>query len=351
MRNLKPKSMRGALRIGCLYGLLCGAVFPYALQADSLSLLNQAKSANAERYQFAIDQRVEIQATKDNKAFSIWWQPSTSKPAAVIVTLHGHGSYATDEFFLWQKYANERSFAILALQWWFGGGETVSDYYTPQEMYPIIADILTTKEVAPGAVLFHGYSRGSANSYAMAAQDSISGNRFFTMTLSNAGGAASDFPPNQQIESGAFGSMPYSGMQWAMYCGGKDPDPNINGCPAMTKAKDWVVKYGATMTIFIEDANGDHGGFHTNPANVEAVLAKFVPVNRYADVDKIFDWAEKTYPGSLSPAAVSKLGYGYYYRCYTGGVCLGAKNDSLFLYQAGQLKPVGKTADYLAGIR
>ncbi len=351
MQKLNPNKILCCLRIGFLCGFMFVVLVPCLAQADTLTLLNQAKNANAERYQFAVDKGAEISATNDNKAFSIWWQPSNSKPSAVIVTLHGHDSYATDEFFLWQSYASKRNFAILALQWWFGAGETASDYYAPQDMYPIIAEILTAKGVTPGAVLFHGYSRGSANSYAMAALDSISGNRFFTMTLSNSGGAATDFSPNQQIESGLFGSKPFSGMQWAMYCGGKDPDPNTSGCPGMKKSKDWVIKYGATMTLFLEDPNGGHGGFHTNPANVEAVLAKFVPVNRYADVDKVFDWAEKQYSALLSPPAVSRLGSGYYYRCYTGAVCIGAKNDTLFLYQAGKIQTVGTTADYLAGIQ
>ena len=109
----------------------------FAAQADSASILNQAKSANATRYDFAVGKNAEIRNTTDNKAFSIWWQPSTSVPTGVIVTLHGHGSYATDEFYLWQPYLQSRGYAILALQWWFGGGETTADYYQPEEMYPL----------------------------------------------------------------------------------------------------------------------------------------------------------------------------------------------------------------------
>jgi hypothetical protein len=268
----------------------------------------------------------------------------------VIVTLHGHGSYATDEFYLWQPYAQSKGYAILALQWWFGGGETSSDYYQPQEMYPIIASLLTEKGVKPGAVLFHGYSRGSANSYAVTALDAVSGNRFITMTLSNAGGAASDFPPNQQIVAGAYGAKPFSGIQWVMYCGERDPDPSINGCPAMNAAKDWVTNYGATFKLLIDDPNGGHGGFMTNNANVNTALAQFAPTNRYADADSIFDWAERQYPTLLAPHIASLLGYGYYYRCYNNmTTCVGANNDDLFLYQGqdGKITKVGTVQDYL----
>jgi hypothetical protein len=98
--------------------LVCGAA-----QADSNSLLMQAQSANPTRYQFAIANNAELRATSDNKAFSIWWQPGTGVPAGVIVGLHGHGSYATDDFAMWQPFALARGYAVLALQWWFGGGE------------------------------------------------------------------------------------------------------------------------------------------------------------------------------------------------------------------------------------
>lgn len=332
--------------------LICAGLSATQSYADSTSLMAQAKNANPSRYQFAVDQQAEINATKDNKAFSLWWQPSHNQPSAVIVTLHGHASYATDEFYLWQSYASTRNFAILALQWWFGGGESTADYYAPNDMYPIIAELLASKSISPGQVLFHGYSRGAANSYAVSALDNASGNRYFGMTLSNAGGAAAGYPPNMDIAAGKFGKLPFAGSQWAMYCGGKDPDPNQSGCPAMKQARDWVMQYGAQVPIFIEDLNGDHGGFHMNPANVEAVLAKFAPRNRYQDADSVFTWAEQQYPTLLTPPTRSALGYGYYYRCYQGGaVCVGAKNNALYLYQNGVIKSVGTTQDYLNQIR
>jgi hypothetical protein len=250
-------------------------------KADSNSLLMQAQSANPTRYQFAIANNAEIRATSDNKAFSIWWQPGSGVPTGVIVGLHGHGSYATDDLAMWQPYALARGYAVLALQWWFGGGEATNDYYSPAEMYPIIAGILAEKGVQPGTVLLQGYSRGSANSYAMTALDAASGNRFFGMTLSISGGAAAGYPPNMQVVAGDFGKQPFNGVQWVMYCGEKDPDPTINGCPAMTASKNWVTQYGATFKLLIDDPNGDHSGFMTNSSNVNAALAQFSPaVNR-----------------------------------------------------------------------
>lgn len=293
--------------------------FSPAALADSASLLAQAKAANSTRYQFAVSNNAEISSTSDNKAFTLWWQPSSATPGGVLVTLHGHGSYATDEFYLWLPYLQTRGYAILALQWWFGGGETTADYYQPQEMYPIIASFLKGKGIKAGTVLLHGYSRGSANSYAVTALDVASGNRYINMTLSNAGGAAADYPPNQQIVAGAFGASPFSGVQWVMYCGEKDPDPAINGCPAMSSAKEWVTKYGATFNLLIDDPNGDHGGFMTNSANVKTALAQFVPTPTKSVSDCIFNWAERAYPQFFAPAVTTWAKYEqYYYRYYPG---------------------------------
>jgi hypothetical protein len=264
------------------WSLLLGlALFSGLARADSASLLTQAQLADPARFQFALTNKAEIRATPDNKAFSVWWQPATGIPTGVIVSLHGHASYAIDGMYLWQPYAQARGYALLALQWWFGGGEAMNDYYLPGEMYPIIAALLAEKGVQPGTVLFEGYSRGSANSYAMTALDTASGNRYFGTTLSISGGAAVDFPPNAQVIAGDFGALPFTGVQWMIYCGQKDPNPNQGGCPSMTAASNWVTQYGANVKLLIEDPNGDHGGFMTNSANVNLALDQFSPaVNR-----------------------------------------------------------------------
>lgn len=261
--------------VGVLFALL--SLFHSPSYADSASLMAQALAANPERYQFALSNGAEIRPTSDNKAFSMWWQPTTGVPTGVIVGLHGHGSYATDDMYVWHAYAKERGYAILSLQWWFGGGEAVNDYYLPSEMYPLVATLLAEKGVQPGTVLLQGYSRGAANSYAMTALDAASGNHFFGMTLSISGGATTGFPPNQQIAAGDFGALVFNGHPWVMYCGEKDPDSNLNGCQAMKASKNWVTQYGATVKLLIEDPNGDHSGFMTNSANVTAALAQFTP--------------------------------------------------------------------------
>ncbi len=245
---------------------------------ESLSVFQLGMQEDAERYQFALEHGARFVTTPDARAFYIVWYPpgaDTAEPPPMIVTLHGHGSFAFDEFFLWQPYAEERGYGIIALQWWFGEGEKMEDYYLPHEIYEVFASAFTAEHVQPGTVLFHGFSRGSANSYGVTAIDTSLGQPYFALTVSNAGKAGTDFPINVDIANGKFGSQPFAGAHWVMVCGLHDPHPDRDGCPGMREARDWVTLFGGTVDLLIEDPTGDHGAFHMNPDNVNAALDVF----------------------------------------------------------------------------
>jgi len=70
-----------------------------------------------------------------------------------------------------------------------------------------------------------------------------SGQRWFGLVLSNAGGVAANLPPNQQIVAGTYGPQPLVGMSWALYCGRLDPAPNLNGCPASQTAAPYYYRH------------------------------------------------------------------------------------------------------------
>jgi len=252
-------------------------VIPVQVDLNLQPLFKQAKEADPDRYRFAVDKGARFVPTPDGRSFYVLWTPKDFDKAQLrpmIITLHGHASWAFDEFFLWQPYAEQRGYGIIALQWWFGGGEAINDYYLPREMYPIFEQALTNQAIEPGKVLLHGFSRGSANSYALTALDRQS-SQFFGLTISNAGGMAKDFPPNVNILKGGFGATPFKGAHWVMYCGGKDPNPDRDGCAAMQAARELVTRYGAIVDLLIQDPTGDHGGFHCNPANVNKALDVF----------------------------------------------------------------------------
>lgn len=242
-------------------------------------LVASARDNNPERYNYALEQGAKFIPTPDGKAFFILWKPEEQRSLSAcppfIVTLHGHSSWATDEFYLWHKSAQKHGYGIIALQWWLGGGDSTMDYLSPQEIYRYIESALRHEGAERKKSILHGFSRGSANSYAVAALDNQPGNQFFRLIVSNAGGFMKDFPPNADIISGVFGKSPFSGLYWAMYCGTSDENPSRDGCIAMEQAKTAVESFGGKVLILIKEPNADHGGFHRNPQNIEKVFGLF----------------------------------------------------------------------------
>jgi hypothetical protein len=136
-------------------------------------------------------------------------------------------------------------------------------------------DVLRRTGAKPGTVMLHGFSRGSANSYAVAAFDRKTGNNYFALCVANAGKPGLDFPPNKDIENGRLGPSPLAGTHWVTYAGGKDPHPERDGIQGMRDAAEWIKAYGGTVDLMIEDPEGGHGGFHHNPENVKKALDAF----------------------------------------------------------------------------
>ncbi len=244
-------------------------------QLEALQIFADAKASSQERYDFAIEKNVNIVPTNDNKSFYLHWMPDTSEqdpPATLIVTLHGSESYAFDSFNVWHPFLQDRNYGILSLQWWIDSQNVDNGgYYSPQELYPIISNILQELNYQPRSVIFHGFSRGSANSYIVTALDSENYN-YFAMIISNAGGAAENFQPNIDIENGMFGAMPFQDIPWVLYGGAMDPNPDRDGIPAMIRTETWIEALGADVKLFIQDENRGHGGFHTNPDNANMAL-------------------------------------------------------------------------------
>lgn len=247
---------------------------PVASEAarDAEALLERARQQPNRRHAQAERLGAQIVRSRDGRSFGLVWRPATA-PAGWIVTLHGSRSWAHDELVIWQPLAASRQLGIIALQWWFGGGERTEDYYTPPELRRELEALMAQAGARRDNVVLHGFSRASANLYALVAMDRNLPAPLFTQVIANAGGMSAGYPPNREIET--RGGTPFSGTHWWLYCGGNDANPDRDGCPAMARSRDWLTRLGG-MAELHEDADGDHGGFHRRVANAEAALDWFL---------------------------------------------------------------------------
>ena len=238
-------------------------------------LLARARAQTPQRVAEAEGLGARAVNSSDRRSFGLIWQPAGRTPEKWIVSLHGSASWAHDEIVLWQPFAERYGLGIVALQWWFGGGQRTEDYYRPHELRRELDHLMRRAGATRANALLHGFSRGSANLYALVAFDGQQPNPLFRAVIANAGGMAADFPANRDIESGRLGAAPFAGTRWWLYCGGGDPNPDRDGCPAMRRTRDWLAQRGAEAQL-AEDAAGDHGGFHRRAQNVGQALDWFL---------------------------------------------------------------------------
>lgn len=225
------------------------------------------------RYQEAIKLNPGLSPTSDGRSFYLVWKPEGETPQDWIVSLHGHGSFATDDLVAWTRHLAGKHIGLISLQWWLGGDD--ADYYMPNELYREIDIAMRHLNIKPRRIMLEGFSRGSANIYAVKAMDVQTGNNYFNLTVANAGGAAADYPPTKAITSGRFGARPFTGTTWVTVCGMKDEHPEQDGCPAMRRTAEWITSMGGIVADRIEDQNLGHGALHMSPQNVQHLLDIF----------------------------------------------------------------------------
>ncbi len=268
--------------------LILAGIAPSAVadEAQGQVLLEKAEQMRGPRVEFARQHAAQISLTPDQKSFYVLWLPpgtDLKNPPPLIVTVGGHSTYAFDDFFVWYPFLKEKGYGLLALQWWLGENQSLHGYLTPREIYESLESILSQTGVRPGTLLLHGFSRGSANIYSIAALDRAGGRKYFRLIVANAGKPNRDYPPTHEIEVGVFGEKPFEGTHWVTFGGGKDPNPDRDGIPGMREAGKWIESYGGKVELAIEDPEGEHGGFHRNPENVKAAFDVFERLLQTAD--------------------------------------------------------------------
>ena len=274
---MKKLLVKSAL-ILVLLGIVVRAVPVLAATLPNHPLIEQAKEKHGPRVKYALDNEVQVGLTADGKSYYVLWFPDgygLDHLPPMVATIDGHDGCAFVDFNVWHHALKEHGYGFLAVQWWLGTGEGIHDYLLPDEIYRAMDDVFREIKLKPGTAMLYGFSRGSANSYPVAALDRSSGNGYFSLFVAGSGKANSDYPPVAQIEGGVFGDKPLAGSRWVTYGGGKDPNPDRDGIAGMREAGEWIRRYGGSVDLAIEDPEGDHGGFHKRPQNCEKTLDVF----------------------------------------------------------------------------
>ena len=243
------------------------------------SALTLAKADNPNAYSFTTEHNGEIISLDKGNTYGVWWQPENFDPATstIVVSLHGHGDWAIQDFKVWYPELAQRNYAYFGLQWWLGRSLENEGYYDIPEMYELIVDGLKEKGITGGNIVFEGFSMGSARSYGVTLLDRMSANPLFDVSIANSGPWEDNYPMYADVIAGKYGAQPFAGTTWMLFCGEKDENEEAKGtythvCDGMDHTQDVLTQYGGTVAYFLKDPNGDHGAFGMNKSNTDAVL-------------------------------------------------------------------------------
>jgi hypothetical protein len=261
--------------------LFNGILSAQILSSEAQTLYTAMFNADIMRGNYALTNGASFHSSPDSSSFYLQWFPNGSTQPdtlPLIVTCHGSDGKVFDEFYLWHPYAVANNCGIVAVQW-YNPDSTVwgADHYLKDSViYNTIDLALSTINYPSGKALFHGFSRGSARSYAINLYDQLSANDYFCTTISNSGSAEPAYPLYHDIDLGVYGPTPFLGRRWALYCGELDPNASLSGCIGMTNTFNWLTAKGANVEVFIQDPSGNHGGFHMNSANVDSIMVYYL---------------------------------------------------------------------------
>ena len=212
-------------------------------------------------------------ATKDGKQYFYYGAPAgqnNASPKKVLITLHGTEGSAEKDYEIWEPFIKETKFALASLNWWDGSGDKTTDYSTPESMSSQIQEFLSSQGYAQSdLVVFEGFSRGSANSYSVVANDRASTSPVIDVAVSSSGGVeTSYYNLTTKAVSAQQQAKIFAGVYWILACGGKDPNLARDGCAAAETAKTFVSGKGATVLGILSDPNGGHGALTTSSLNL-----------------------------------------------------------------------------------
>lgn len=207
--------------------------------------------------------------TSDKKQYLFYGHPSgqnNKQTKKIIFSLPGHGTIAEADYEAWkEQLISNGTYALASINWWDGSGEATSDYYSPTKVVQEIQYFLTTQHYdSDDRIILEGFSRGSANTYAVVLYDQLTDHPVIDGVISASGKYQPDFAiTDEQLATN--NGKPFASLPWILACGEKDDNPTRDGCAGMEETRTFLQYRGANVLTILNDPNGGHGAFHKSP--------------------------------------------------------------------------------------
>jgi len=199
----------------------------------------------------------------EGRYYLVWFPPDWESVAdrKVILSLHGTGGCAEWMLNHWyQTSSAAHSWVLVALQYYDPETRQYDDDEVIYRNLLAALDELQAHCPLSGSDFFyHGFSRGSAQSFPLAVRDRA-GRQLFTAFIADSGCSSLEYPTLRDAPADAL-----AGARFWMWCGENDVstvDPNRMTCDVMEEdMRPYVEGHGGQVDALIREEGAGHGMF------------------------------------------------------------------------------------------
>ncbi len=198
----------------------------------------------------------------EGRYYLVWFPENWDEIAdrKVIVSLHGTGGCA--EWMLNQWYqTTDHKWVLVAVQYYDPATKSYDDDAVIYDnLRTALAELEAHCPIAGSDIFYHGFSRGSAQSFPVAVRDRA-GDRLFAAFIADSGCAGLNYPTLRDAPADAL-----SAAHFWLWCGQNDVstvDPGRTTCQVMAgEMRPYVESHGGVVDALIQEEGGGHGMFN-----------------------------------------------------------------------------------------
>ena len=203
------------------------------------------------------------------RRFFIAWFPEDwhrQPRRRLVVALHGNGGCAERMFKFWHVMRSRHSFAVAAVQYAEADPAGNLRFDDSPRIYELLrATLNQLKAHCPldgVPVVLHGFSRGSARTFELAALDRAPGGmKAFSAFIADSGAVFAEYRGRLSPLLQGLAPDAYQGARFWLYCGGRDHGGRT--CRGMRRIARFVQTHGGTVDRLYVHPPGGHGIFIT----------------------------------------------------------------------------------------